>query len=136
LRFHRAPEETARGIQGAVGDAYPPFRCARLYAVGRGQVEVIHRRGPWKTKQAVELATLEWVSWFNHHRLMEPLGYLPPAEFEEHYHRQRAGQAATVSLNRTGLRDSPGRFKPTLVIEHLRISVKHCRSWLAASRLA
>ena len=38
---------------------------------------MIHRRGPWKTKQAVELATLEWVAWFNHHRLMEPLGYIP-----------------------------------------------------------
>ncbi|KAB0575580.1 IS3 family transposase, partial [Ideonella dechloratans] len=45
---------------------------------------------------AVELATLEWVSWFNHHRLMGPLGYVPPAEFEANYHRQRAGQAATV----------------------------------------
>jgi transposase InsO family protein len=52
--------------------------------------------GHWKTKQAVELATLEWVAWFNHHRLMEPLGYIPPAEFEANYHRQRAGQTATV----------------------------------------
>jgi transposase InsO family protein len=56
---------------------------------------VIHRRGPWKTKQAVELATLEWVSWFNHHRLMGPLGKVPPAQFEANY-QQRAGQAATV----------------------------------------
>ena len=46
----------------------------------------------------VELATLEWVAWFNHHRLMEPLGYIPPAEFEANYHRQRAGQAATAAL--------------------------------------
>jgi transposase InsO family protein len=60
------------------------------------KAEVIHRRGPWKTKQAVELATLEWVSWFNHHRLMAPLDYVPPAEFEANYHRQRAGQAATA----------------------------------------
>ena len=66
------------------------------YANGLYKAEVIHRRGPWKTKQAVELATLEWVAWFNHHRLMEPLGYIPPAEFEANYHRQRAGQAATV----------------------------------------
>jgi transposase InsO family protein len=43
----------------------------------------------------VELATLEWVAWFNHHRLMEPLGYITPVEFEANYHRQRAGQAAT-----------------------------------------
>lgn len=40
--------------------------------------ETIHRRVPWKTKEAVELATLEWVSWFNHHRLFEPIGYIPP----------------------------------------------------------
>jgi putative transposase len=58
--------------------------------------EIIHRRGPWRTKQAVELATLEWVSWFNHHRLMGPLGNVPPAEFEANYHQHRAGQAATV----------------------------------------
>jgi putative transposase len=57
---------------------------------------VIHRRGPWKTEQTVELATLQWVSWFNHHRLMAPLGYTPPAEFEANYHRQRAGLVATV----------------------------------------
>ncbi len=63
---------------------------------GLYKAEVIHRRGPWKTKQAVELATLEWVAWFNHHRLMEPLGYSPPAEFEANYHRQCARQAVTV----------------------------------------
>jgi transposase InsO family protein len=43
---------------------------------------VTHRRGPWKTKQPVELATLQWVAWFNRHRLMALLGYIPPAEFE------------------------------------------------------
>ena len=48
---------------------------------------VIYRRGPWKTKESVELATLEWVSWFNHHRLLEPIGYIPPAEAEENYCR-------------------------------------------------
>jgi putative transposase len=63
---------------------------------GLNKAEVIRRRGPWKTKQTVELATLEWVSWFNHHRLIGPLGYVLPAEFEGNYHRQRAGQAATA----------------------------------------
>ena len=48
---------------------------------------VIYRRGPWKTKESVELATLEWVSWFNHHRLLGPIGYIPPAEAEENYCR-------------------------------------------------
>src|SRR5690606_16069297 len=56
---------------------------------GLYQAEAIDRRSPSKTKQAVELATLERVSWFNHHRLMGPLGNVPPAEFEANYHRQR-----------------------------------------------
>ena len=43
---------------------------------------MIHRRAPWKTKESVELAALEWVLWFNHHRLFEPIGYIPPAEAE------------------------------------------------------
>ena len=50
---------------------------------------------PWKTKEAVELATLEWVSWFNHHRLLEPIGHVPPAEFEANCHRQLAESAVT-----------------------------------------
>ena len=45
-------------------------------------------------KESVELATLEWVSWFNHHRLLEPIGYIPPAEAEENYYRHLACQAA------------------------------------------
>jgi transposase InsO family protein len=52
-----------------------------------------HRRAPWKTREAVELATLEWVSWFNHHRLLEPIGYIPPAEAEANYYRQLTRQS-------------------------------------------
>jgi len=82
------------GIEPSVGSKGDSYDNALAETInGLYKAEVIHRRGPWKTKQAVELATLEWVAWFNHHRLMEPLGYLPPAEFEDHYHRQRAGQA-------------------------------------------
>ncbi|MFO0197286.1 MAG: IS3 family transposase, partial [Alphaproteobacteria bacterium] len=47
---------------------------------------VIHRRGPWRSFEAVEFATLEWVDWFNNRRLLAPIGYIPPAEAEEcHY---------------------------------------------------
>ena len=56
---------------------------------GLYKAEVIHRRGPWKTKEAVELATLAWVAWFNHHRLLEPIGYIPPAEAEANYWQQK-----------------------------------------------
>lgn len=63
---------------------------------GLYKAEVIHRRGPWKTREAVELATLEWVLWFNHHRLLEPIGYTPPAEAEANYWRLQA-QALTTT---------------------------------------
>ena len=50
--------------------------------------EVIHRRGPWRSVEAVEFATLEWVDWFNNRRLLEPIGNLPPAEAEAAYYAQ------------------------------------------------
>jgi transposase InsO family protein len=49
---------------------------------------VIHRRGPWRSFEAVEFATLEWVDWFNNRRLLEPIGNLPPAEAEATYYAQ------------------------------------------------
>ena len=48
----------------------------------------LHRRGPWRSFEAVEFATLEWVDWFNNRRLLEPIGNLPPAEAEAAYHAQ------------------------------------------------
>ena len=53
---------------------------------GLYKAEVIHRRGSWKSFEAVELATLQWVDWFNHRRLMEPIGNIPPAEAEDRYY--------------------------------------------------
>ncbi len=50
---------------------------------------MIHRRGPWRSLEAVEFATLEWVNWFNHRRLLEPIGNIPPAEAEARYYEQR-----------------------------------------------
>ena len=58
--------------------------------------EIIHRRGPWKTREAVELATLEWVAWFNRHRLLQPIGYIAPAEAEANYWRQQAQVSVTT----------------------------------------
>ena len=62
---------------------------------GLYKAELIHRRGPWKTKESVELATLQWVHWFNHIRLLGPIGYIPPAEAEENYYRQLANSRET-----------------------------------------
>lgn len=58
---------------------------------GLYKAELIYQRSPWKSPEAVEIATLEWVTWFNHHRLLEPVGPLTPAEAEDHYYRNLAG---------------------------------------------
>ena len=53
---------------------------------GLYKAEVIHRRGPWRSFEAVEYATLEWVDWSNNRRLLEPIGNIPPTEAEAHYY--------------------------------------------------
>lgn len=83
------------GIEPSVGSKGDSYDNALAETInGLYKAELIHRRGPWKTKESVELSTLEWVSWFNNHRLMEPLGYIPPAEAEANYYRQLASQTA------------------------------------------
>jgi transposase InsO family protein len=82
------------GIEPSVGSKGDSYDNALAETInGLYKAELIHRRAPWKTREAVELATLEWVSWFNHHRLLEPIGYIPPAEAEANYYRQLAEQA-------------------------------------------
>ena len=84
------------GIEPSVGSRGDSYDNALAETInGLYKAELIHRRAPWKTKESLELATLEWVSWFNHHRLLEPIGYIPPAEAEENYYRQLASQAIT-----------------------------------------
>lgn len=86
------------GIEPSVGSKGDSYDNALAETInGLYKAELIHRRAPWKTKESVELATLEWVSWFNHHRLLEPIGYIPPAEAEANYYRQLADQAAIVA---------------------------------------
>ena len=72
-----------RGLRPEAG----PLRW-RLSIIGLYKSEIIARRGPWRHCEAVELATLEWVHWYNHRRLLEPLGHLPPAQFEAHHYHQ------------------------------------------------
>ena len=79
---------------GSTGDSYDNALAETIN--GLYKAEIIHRRGPWKTREAVELATLEWVSWFNHHRLLEPIGYIPPAEAEANYWRQQTQDRTTT----------------------------------------
>ena len=76
---------------GSTGDSYDNALAETIN--GLYKAELIHRRVPWKTREAVELATLEWVCWYNHHRLLGSIGYIPPAEAEANYYRQLALQA-------------------------------------------
>jgi putative transposase len=76
---------------GSVGDSYDNAMAETI--IGLYKTEVIYARGPWRTFDAVEYATLEWVDWFNHRRLLEPIGHVPPAEFEQEYYRQQPSQA-------------------------------------------
>ena len=90
---------------GSTGDSYDNALAETIN--GLYKAEIIHRRGPWKTREAVELATLEWVSWFNNHRLLEPIGYIPPAEAEVNYWREH-GQASSTTKAATAAAHQEG----------------------------
>ena len=85
----RLAEAGAQPSVGSVGDSYDNAMAETM--IGLYKTEVIHHRGPWRNLDEVEYATLEWVDWFNNRRLLEPIGNVPPAEYEATYH-QSAGQ--------------------------------------------
>ena len=70
-----------------------PLHCMADSVIGLYKTEVIKKRGPWKNHQAVEFATLAWVDWFNNRRLPEPIGDIPPVEFEQAYYQDQEAQA-------------------------------------------
>jgi putative transposase len=81
----RLAEAGAQPSVGSVGDSYDNALAETI--IGLFKAEVIHHRGPWRHLEAVEYATLEWVDWFNHRRLLEPIGDIPPAELEAAYYQ-------------------------------------------------
>jgi transposase InsO family protein len=81
---------------GSAGDAYDHALAESI--IGLYKTEVIHRRGPWRSFDDVEFATLEWVAWFNTQRILEPLGYVSPAEFEEQFHGTQAAPAERLGV--------------------------------------
>ena len=87
----RLAEAGAIASVGSIGDSYDNALAETI--IGLYKTEVIHRRGPWRTFDDVEYATLEWVDWFNNRRLMERIGNVPPAELEMAYYRQLAESA-------------------------------------------
>ena len=87
------------GIEPSVGSRGDSYDNALAETInGLYKAELIHRRAPWKTRESLELATLEWLSWFNHHRLLGSIGYIPPAEAEANYWQQLAQQDESLTL--------------------------------------
>src|SRR5690554_236232 len=92
LRYtERLAQAGVAASAGSRGDTYDNALAETI--IGLYKTEVIHHLGPWRGVTDVEIATLEWVHWFNQQRLLEPIGDMPPAEFEQMYYRQQ-GQAA------------------------------------------
>ena len=82
-------EPSVGGVEpsvGGVGDSYDNALAETIN--GLYKAEVIWRRGPWRSFEQVEFATLEWVDWFNNRRLLEPIGKISPAEAEARYYAQ------------------------------------------------
>jgi len=99
LSIHYTERLAAAGIEssvGSVGDSYDNALAESV--IGLYKTEVIRARGPWRNIETVEFATLEWVDWFNHRRLLEPLGYVPPAEYEDAYYRSQDTSAVEAGL--------------------------------------
>jgi putative transposase len=97
LRYtERLAEAGLEPSVGSIGDSYDNALAETIN--GLFKAEVIHRRGPWRSFEAVEFATLEWVNWFNTRRLLEPIGHIPPAEAEARYYAEVEGQAEVQPL--------------------------------------
>jgi transposase InsO family protein len=93
------------GIEPSVGSRGDSYDNALAESViGLYKTELIRRRGPWRSLEDVELATLEWVWWFNYHRLLEPIGYVPPVEHEENYYLHHETQPEGAGLKSGALR--------------------------------
>jgi putative transposase len=90
---------------GSRGDSYDNALAESI--IGLFKTEVIQRKGPWRHLEAVEFATLTWVDWFNTRRLLEPIGYVPPAEYEAAYYAQLDADSSTEPDSRRGARRQP-----------------------------
>jgi transposase InsO family protein len=97
LSIHYTERLGEAGIAPSVGSVGDSFDNALAETViGLFKTEVIRRLGPWRSLEAVEIATLEWVDWFNHRRLLEPIGNIPPAEAEARYYAELETRAVAA----------------------------------------
>ena len=92
----RLAEAGVHASVGSVGDSYDNALAETIN--GAYKAELIYRKGPWRSVEAVELATLAWVDWFNNRRILAPLGYVPPAEFENMYYAQQSTPTMQAGL--------------------------------------
>ncbi len=92
----RLAEAGIESSVGSVGDSYDNAMAETI--IGLFKTEVIHRLGPWRGLDQVEMETLVWVDWFNNRRLLEPIGDIPPAEYEVLYYQSQEGSAEVVGL--------------------------------------
>ncbi len=105
LSIHYTERLAGAGIEPSVGSRGDSYDNALAETViGLYKTDLIRKRGPWKGLEDVELATLEWVWWFNYHRLLEPIGYVPPVEYEEAYYRRQEASEGLTTLNTGALR--------------------------------
>ena len=82
---------------GRVGNSYDNALAETI--IGLYKAELIYKEGPWRGVEQVELKTLDWVAWFNNRRLFEPIGNIPPVEYEALYYQQQEAPAIMVGLN-------------------------------------
>ena len=82
---------------GSVGDSYDNALAETI--IGLYKTELIYKEGPWRAMEQVELATLDWVDWFNNRRLFEPIGNIPPVEHEALYYQQQETPVMVAGLN-------------------------------------
>ncbi len=101
----RVAEAGIKPSVGSVGDSYDNALAETINELYKA--ELIWRKGPWRSFEAVEFATLEWVDWFNNRRLLEPIGNIPPAEAEARYYAQlEEARHRSIEFRRNGLRRS------------------------------
>jgi hypothetical protein len=105
LRYRERLAEA--GVEPSVSSKGDNYDNALVETINRlYKAELIHRRAPWETNEAVELATLAWASSFNHHHLLQPLGYIPLAEAEANDYKKLSSQALPARFTLTGLHES------------------------------
>ena len=112
----RLAESGVEPSVGSIGDSYDNAPAESV--IGLFKTEVIRREGPWRSLDDVEYATLDWVSWYNERRILEPIEYVPPVGSEQVHYRTQEAPVTVARVNYNGLRDSRGGSRCALARRH------------------